>query len=275
MGGHFLKRVGEGLGLGVAKAPLVYYMAIALALSVALVTDARAGDDDLDDLDAGYGSQMDLADPLEPINRVVFSVNDAIDIVVFRPVAIAFRAVVPPPVRLGLANFLSNAYSPITLANDILQGDMDRAETTMIRFFLNSVAGFGGIDDVATRAGWQRHHEDFGQTLAVWGFPSGPYIVAPILGPSTPRHLVGRAVDVLANPWTWILWDYSIVESASPTMASMVSERETAIEVIDNVRESSPDYYTTIKNLYWQNRVSEIANGEIAEDSLPDIPDLR
>ena len=233
---------------------------------------AASGDDGLEDIDdAGSG----LDDPIEPVNRVIFKVNDTVDVIVLRPVALVYRTVIPPPLRKGLANFLANVSTPITLTNDILQGDMKRAETTVVRFFLNSVAGFGGLDDIAGRAGWERHTEDFGQTLAVYGVPSGPYIVAPILGPSTPRHLVGRAVDVLANPWTWILWDASILESASPTLATLVSDREVAIETLDTVRESSPDYYATIKNLYEQSRQSEISNGEVVEDELPEIPDLR
>jgi phospholipid-binding lipoprotein MlaA len=260
--------------------------ALALVMFAAVAADTRADESTsnltqpsatmVEESEYGIsGGQSDISDPLEPFNRAIFAVNDAIDIVVFRPVAITYRTVLPPPVRSGLANFLANASSPITLANDILQGDAKRAETTMVRFFLNTVAGFGGIDDVAGRAGWERHYEDFGQTLAVWGVPSGPYIVAPLLGPSTPRHLVGRAVDVLANPWTWILWNESTIASLSPTIAETVSGREEALDVLDSVRESSPDYYTTLRNLYWQNRVSEINNGEIIEDELADIPDIR
>lgn len=216
-----------------------------------------------------------LRDPFEGVNRVIFTINDTVDQVVLRPVALVYRTVVPRPLRKGLANFLANASTPVTLANDILQGDMKRAETTVVRFFLNSVAGFGGLNDVAAEAGWARHTEDFGQTLAVYGVPSGPYIVAPLLGPSTPRHLVGRAVDVLANPWTWILADTSFIESLSPTMAETLSARDEALETLAATREGSPDYYVTIKSLYHQNRQSEINNGAIVEEDLPDIPDVR
>lgn len=216
-----------------------------------------------------------LDDPLEDVNRVMFAVNDSVDQVVLRPVALVYRTVLPQPVRRGLANFLANVSTPVTLANDILQGDMKRAETTFVRFFLNSVAGFGGLKDIAAEAGWERHTEDFGQTLAVYGVPSGPYIVAPLLGPATPRHLVGRAVDILANPWTWILADVSLIESLSPTMAEVISGRDEGFEALDATREGSPDYYVTIKSLYEQNRQSEINNGEIFEEDLPDIPDVR
>ncbi len=272
MGGQSRKTLAQMLWRSFGLGRLGGILAIAMLVMAISVPASYA--DDVDDYDDG-SSALDLADPLEPVNRVIFTLNDAVDLVVFRPVAITYRAVLPPPVRLGLANFLSNAATPITLANDLLQGNSDRASTTVARFFVNTIAGIGGINDVASQAGWERHTEDFGQTLAVWGFPSGPYIVAPILGPSTPRHLVGRAVDVLANPWTWILWDNSFIEASSPTLATMVSAREDALDVLDSVRESSPDYYTTLKTLYWQSRVSEINNGEIVEDELPDIPDIR
>jgi phospholipid-binding lipoprotein MlaA len=229
-------------------------------------------DDDVPDDDYG---ETGLRDPFEGVNRAIFAVNDTVDQVILRPVALVYRTVLPRPLRKGLSNFLSNASTPVTLANDILQGDMKRAETTVVRFFLNSVAGFGGLNDVASEAGWERHTEDFGQTLAVYGVPSGPYIVAPLLGPATPRHLVGRAVDILANPWTWILADVSLLESLSPTVAETISARDEAIEALDATREGSPDYYVTIKSLYHQNRESEINNGEIIEEDLPDIPDVR
>jgi len=237
-----------------------------------IIQPVAATDDDIPD---DFSDDDGLADPLEGVNRAIFAVNDTVDIAVFRPVALVYRTVIPPPLRKGLANFLANASTPITLANDVLQGDMKRAETTVVRFFLNSVAGFGGLRDIAAEAGWERHTEDFGQTLAVYGVPSGPYIVAPLLGPSTPRHLVGRAVDILANPWTWILWDASTLESLSPTLAETVSGRESAIETLDATREGSPDYYVTLKNLYYQNRLSEINNGALMEEDLPDIPDVR
>lgn len=225
--------------------------------------------------DEALPSDAATDDPFEGVNRVVFAVNDAVDQMVLRPVAIIYRGFIPQPLRKGLGNFLANASSPITFANDVLQGNAKRAETTAVRFFLNSVAGFGGLHDVAAEAGWQRHTEDFGQTMAVYGVPAGPYIVAPLIGPSTPRHLVGRAVDILANPWTWILWDLSTVESLSPTMAETLSGRDDALETLDATREGSPDYYVTIKTLYQQNRKSEINNGAVVEEDLPDIPDLQ
>lgn len=223
----------------------------------------------------GFDDETGLHDPLEGVNRVIFAFNDTLDQVVLRPVALIYRTVLPRPLRKGVANFINHTRTPVTFANDVLQGNMKRAETTMVRFFLNSVAGFGGLYDIAAEAGWEYHSEDFGQTLATYGVPSGPYIMAPILGPSTPRHLVGRAVDILANPWTWILWDASTIESMSPTLGETISARDEALDALDAAREGSPDFYVTIKSLYHQNRQSEINNGAVLTEDLPDIPDLR
>ena len=286
MGASLLTELRNGVSVPVAGGRMLCVAMMAAMFTFAAPLDrAQAGEGNMlmiqpvastdDDIPDDDFEDDGLADPLEGLNRVIFTVNDTVDQVVLRPVALVFRTVVPQPLRKGLGNFLSNASTPITFANDVLQGNMKRAETTMVRFFLNTVAGFGGLHDVAAEAGWERHSEDFGQTMAVYGVPSGPYIVAPLLGPSTPRHLVGRAVDILANPWTWILWDATTLESLSPTLAETVSGRDEAFEALDATREGSPDYYITLKSLYWQNRQSEINNGELMEDDLPDIPDVR
>ena len=247
---------------------------LASALVLFAAAPAASQDDaDYDDAEVVVADGT-LNDPFEPLNRVMFGINHTVDILVLRPVAVGYRVFVPPEARRGVSNFLAHAYSPVTFANAILQGNMERAENTWVRFWINTFAGFGGLDDVAARTGWPRYYEDFGQTLAVWGAPSGPYLVVPIIGPATPRHLVGRAVDALANPWTWILWDNNLWESASPTFADGVSTREENIETLDGIRQSSPDYYTTIRSLYHQRRLTEINNGAIVEEDLPDIPDV-
>ena len=211
-------------------------------------------------------------DPLEPVNRVMFAVNDGLDFLVIRPVAEIYRAVLPSFVRRGIGNFLSNVATPITLANDLLQGEWLRAETTMVRFMLNSTAGLGGLDDIAGRIGHPRHTEDFGQTLAVYGVPSGPYLVLPIIGPSSPRDAVGLVVDLLADPWFWLLADEDTLTRLAPTAVRIIHARSNAIESLDSIRETSPDYYASIRSLYVQNRQSEIRNGR--DDELPDIPDV-
>lgn len=213
-------------------------------------------------------------DPFEPVNRAVFAVNDGLDKVVIRPIATVYKAVLPTFVRRGIGNFLSNAATPITLANDVLQGEWLRAENTIVRFMLNTTAGVGGLTDVAKHVGYERHYEDFGQTLAVYGVPSGPYVVLPIFGPSTPRHVVGRAVDTFANPWTWLLADEETLVQLAPAAFSVVNARAESLDSLDAIRETSPDYYVSIRSLYTQSRESEIRNGEDSDQDFPDIPDV-
>lgn len=219
-------------------------------------------------------SVEEIHDPLEPVNRAIFAVNDGIDLVIIRPIAEIYRTILPGFLRRGVGNFLANVATPVTLANDFLQGDLKRAENTMVRFMLNTTAGFGGLNDIAGEMGYEKHTEDFGQTLATWGLPSGPYIVLPILGPSTPRHAVGRVVDLFANPWFWLLADEDIYTRLAPTAVTVVNARSELIDELDSVRETSPDYYEAIKNIYVQNRLNEIANGEVSDDVMPDIPDV-
>ena len=135
-------------------------------------------------------------DPLEPLNRGMYEVNNAIDAAVLRPAAVAYRAVIPPPLREGVRNALGNLRAPTILMNDLLQGEMDRAGRTASRFLINSTLGLGGLVDVAEwQFGIRGHGEDFGQTLAVWGVPSGGYFVVPIFGPSTLRDAAAMPLD--------------------------------------------------------------------------------
>ena len=238
-------------------------------------TNAEASDSDLDNGpdDDGFGLEggaPPLRDPFEPINRFVFGVNDVFDRAIARPIALGYRFVTPRPVRIGIRNAIDNATSPITLVNDLLQGEFERANDTTVRLFVNTLIGAGGFVDVAGMIGIEKHTEDFGQTLAVAGLPSGPYIVAPIIGPSTPRHLIGRVVDTFTTPTTWILFDNSTIESLSPGIADAVTTRETLIETIDSAREGSPDFYATVKDGYYQNRISEINNGNSLDEDFDD-----
>lgn len=214
----------------------------------------------------------DLADPFEPINRVMFAINDGLDIIILRPAALIYKTVLPAVVRRSIGNFLANVATPITLANDLLQGEMDRAENTLVRFFVNSTVGVGGLLDVAEQVGYPAHFEDFGQTLAVYGAPSGPYLVLPVLGPATPRHIVGRVADTFVNPWTYILWNEDFLIQAIPPGVGFINTRADNLETLDAIRATTSDYYASFKSIYWQNRTSEIANGRVVIDDLPDIP---
>src|SRR5690606_25232813 len=167
--------------------------------------EAQVGSDawaesESDDFDAPDGEN----DPLEVPNRMMFAFNEALDFMIIRPVAVTYRYVVPVGVRNTVRNFLRNLRSPVTLANDLLQGDFDRAEITFTRFFINSTIGMLGLFDIAADSGFQYHEEDFGQTMGTYGAGEGFYLVLPVLGPSSLRDGGGRIVDIFLDPLTYL-----------------------------------------------------------------------
>ncbi|TPG51889.1 VacJ family lipoprotein [Roseomonas nepalensis] len=202
-------------------------------------------------------------DPAEPFNRAMYDVHQAIDTAVLRPVAVAYRAVVPPPVRTGVSNVLSNLRSPVILMNDALQGETERFGITLGRFMINSTLGVGGIFDVASRFGLVPHTEDFGQTFAVAGVEEGPYLFIPILGPSNPRDLVGFAAGIAADPFNWLTFgNRDLLDALSYARAgvTVVSTRESLLDTLDDVQRTSLDPYATLRSAYRQQRAREIAN---------------
>lgn len=213
----------------------------------------------------------DDGDPLEPLNRVLFTIHDGIDVVALRPIAYVYKNTVPEVGRTSVSNFLSHVATPITLVNALLQGDMAAMENTLVRFLLNTIGGYGGLDDIAARMGYEPRYEDFGQTLAIWGVGAGPYVFLPLIGPVTLRHGVGRIVDIAASPWTWLLYHEPFYVAAIPAGVTLLSARAENLEALDNLRETSPDYYASIRNLYFQNRNYEINNGDTL-DELDEIP---
>ena len=133
-------------------------------------------------------------DPYEGFNRKMASFNNGVDIVVIKPAAQVYKAVAPAPVETSISNFFSNLGEPWTAINQLLQGRVKMAGSDTGRFLVNSTLGVAGLFDVAASMGLPRHQEDFGQTLGVWGLPQGPYIVLPMLGPSSGRGLVSQYV---------------------------------------------------------------------------------
>jgi phospholipid-binding lipoprotein MlaA len=201
-------------------------------------------------------------DPIEPFNRTMYAVHQGIDRVILRPVAVAYRDVVPQPVRTGIRNVLGNLRTPVILANDMLQGEPRRAGDTLGRFLINSTLGLGGIFDVAgNQFGVKGHSEDYGQTLAVWGVGEGAYLFIPVLGPSNPRDLTGFGLGIASDPLTWVGQGVA-VDVLTGTRAGMtvVDTRESLIEVIDIVNTESLDSYATLRSAYRQRRNAEIRN---------------
>ena len=235
---------------------------------------------ELDDSFEVPGSLVEeVNDPFEPVNRVIFGFNEAVDLLVLRPVSHVYRTVVPQPLRTGVSNALHNFATPIIFANDILQGNPERAKTTAIRLLVNSTAGFGGLVDAAAAAGLPSHSEDFGQTLAVWGARPGPYIVLPVLGPSNLRDTVGLAADTALHPATWLMWDLDFIERSSPILAYTVSTHEAYLDEAQALRTTSPDFYATVRDIYAQRRAADISNGDFAtggfdEEGFSDGDDL-
>lgn len=182
-------RVGTGWRLALAAALL----AVAGCASTA-GGGAGAGND------VDEGDRAARVDPLESFNRSVYAFNDAVDQAVLKPAAKGYEAVVPRPFRDMVGNFFGNLGDLWTAANQMLQGKPADAFSDLSRFVVNTTFGFGGIADVASEMGLEKHDEDFGQTLGVWGVPSGPYLVLPLLGPSSFRDAPARALDMVADP---------------------------------------------------------------------------
>jgi len=216
--------------------------------------------------DGAYEAEYDN-DPLELPNRFIFAFNEMLDFAVFRPVAVTYRFLVPEPVRDSVRNFLRNLSAPVILANDLLQGELDRAEATATRFAINSTAGLLGLFDVAEGMGYEYHDEDFGQTLAVYGMGEGVYLVLPVLGPSSIRDGVGLVVDSYLDPLTYVAdnndaEDWMLVRRA----VAGIDFRARNIETLDDLKRDSIDFYARIRSLYRQTRANEINNGAPATD---------
>jgi phospholipid-binding lipoprotein MlaA len=213
-------------------------------------------------------------DPFESLNRLFFGFNEVLDHLVLEPTARIYHGVVPPPIRQGISNAVRNLGSPVILANDILQGNRQRASDTIVRFMVNSTIGIGGLVDAAGYMGVQYHQEDFGQTLAVWGAAPGPYMVVPVLGPSNPRDVTGKIVDTAFNPLTWILLDAPIEERLAPSGVELVVGREAILDDYASLRKTSPDLYASVRDIYGQIRQTEISNGDVTGEPIPGITSL-
>lgn len=234
---------------------VVLRISLAIAALFALAACATPPEDPEDRL-----AWMATNDPLEPMNRDFFEFNRVFDAVLLRPVSEFYGAAVPEFARDRVTNFLRNIRSPVILANDLMQGEFERANNTWARFLVNSVFGVAGLFDVSRIP---PHDEDFGQTLAVWGLSEGPYLVLPILGPSSPRALLGRGVDTLIDPVTWLAWtndDFAQVPLGR-TLLGGIDLRSRNIETLKEIEKSSIDFYATIRSLYRQRRNDEIRNG--------------
>jgi phospholipid-binding lipoprotein MlaA len=214
------------------------------------------------------------SDPWEGFNRNMYAVHEGVDQAVIEPVARGYRAITPSPVRQGVRNFLRNLRGPVIFTNDVLQGEFGRAGTTAARFGVNSTVGVAGVLDPATSMGLERHDEDFGQTLGVWGVDSGPYLFIPLMGPSNVRDAFGRIVDVAFDPLTWAEFDEVDEVRIGRTILTGLSAREQVLEAVDDVRRDSLNPYVTIRTSYGLLRESAIRNGPDVQD-LPEFEEIE
>ena len=208
-------------------------------------------------------------DPIEPVNRAIFSFNQGLDAVILKPVASVYKQVLPQTLQDGIRNFLNNLRTPLILANNLLQGDIDGAHQTIARFTTNSIIGFGGFGDPAGDLGVKYRSEDFGQTLGVWGIGEGPYLMLPIFGPSNPRDLIGLVVESVADPIE--IWADNTDRDAIPISRLLlrgIDRRAGNLKTIDELEKSSLDFYATVRSLYRQVRADEIRNGD-TDDTIP------
>lgn len=216
----------------------------------------------------------EVNDPLEPMNRYFFEINYALDETLGKALAGWYYVALPNFAQDGVRNAINNLHSPVVLANDLAQGETDRAGVTAVRFLINSTIGVAGLFDLASRIGLSYHDEDFGQTLAVYGIGEGPYLMLPLLGPSNPRDLAGRVVDMIFDPLTYIAYgtnlQYVSTISTAQSVLDVVDDRARNLKTLDEVRKGSLDYYATIRSLYRQHRESEINNGKPADGGGPD-----
>jgi len=202
------------------------------------------------------------ADPWQPFNRAMFAFNDGVDRVLIRPLAVGYRKVFPQRLRDGVNNFFNNLRAPTTLINDVLQGKPGRAKETIDRFLINSTIGLLGLVDVAGRLGMPDHEEDYGQTLAVWGVPSGPYLVLPFLGPSTIRDAVGKVPEfVIADP----LWEPGDTSVTVTRFAIRAIDIRSRLLDVDRILKMQVDPYLFMRELYYQNRQAQILDGAPAQ----------
>jgi len=199
-------------------------------------------------------------DPFEEINRVTLKVNKTLDNAVATPVASFYKKITPDIVELGIYNSISNIDDISISLNNILQGKFKDGLSDIARFTINSTLGLAGLIDVASRMGLDKHDEDFGQTLAVWGVPHGPYIMLPGLGPSTLRDTVAMIPDSFLSP--------SILIDHEPTIYSLkfLDLIDTRARYLGLESIVIGDEYLFLKDAYYQNREYETRDGEVEDD---------
>ena len=211
----------------------------------------------------------EINDPFEDLNRDIFIFNEKLDEKLLKPAALTYRKVTPQFARTGVTNFFNNLEEIDTTINQVLQGEIKYAFNDAGRFVINSTIGLFGLIDVASKMGLDKHEEDFGQTLGVWGFNSGPYIMIPFLGPSNPRDLLSRPIS------SFLSGTFAMEDNDVKITLVGIDALETRERLLDAETLIIGDKYIFVKDAYIQSREYEINNGSTEDDEfLDDMEDI-
>ncbi len=260
-------RLAEPVALTVAAVPTGAPIGPDVALGI------RAYSDFPDDLDAEYESDLaahESRDPMEDMNRGTFAFNRFLDRWAFDPLTNAYQFIFPPSIRNGVYNFFLNLETPVVFVNQLFQFRGEEATFTLGRFLVNTTAGVAGFVDAADYvAGWARTEADFGQTLAIWGTPSGAYLVVPILGPSTVRDFSGDVVDRLLDPLTYVIGP--VMWWVPLEVSQGLSVRDAHIGELTQLEDSSVDFYAALRSAYLQSREAQIRGASNEEVKITEL----
>jgi phospholipid-binding lipoprotein MlaA len=256
------------------KASATWRVALACALFASSLTAGPSRAEEAAAEDAGEApaaEQRAVYDPWVTMNRGIFSFNDFLDRYFLEPVATGWDFVVPDPVQRGISNFFANAATPRRVANDLLQWKLDKAGNDLARFAINTGFGFAGFFDPATAKGIAPGDEDFGQTLGVWGLSTGPYLVLPFFGPSSPRDATGLVVDTLLSPEFYFAPWYV---STPITGTRVINARSRTLETVRAERASAFDFYAAVRSAYVQYRVNQLRDRAAEPEDHDEDEDL-
>ncbi|MDX8384046.1 MAG: VacJ family lipoprotein [Ghiorsea sp.] len=212
-------------------------------------------------LQAGCATVDNDFDPLEPANRTVESFNTGLDEIALRPVSLGYTAVVPDGVRGSVTNFFENLTMVNTIVNDVLQGKVVVGIKDTTRFVVNSTVGIVGLFDVAKHMGFEKHSEDFGQTLAVWGVGQGAYVVYPVLGPNSMRNTPGTVMDFFLDGATYLSVVLSPEATIAATALKYINQRANVEELVKMRDEMAMDAYVFTREAWRQSREYHVYDG--------------
>ena len=211
----------------------------------------------------------EINDPFEDLNRDIFVFNEKLDEKILKPTALVYRKVTPQFARTGVTNFFNNLEEIDTTINQVLQGEIKYAFNDAGRFVINTTIGLFGLIDIASKMGLEKHEEDFGQTLGVWGISSGPYIMLPFLGPSNPRDLLSRPIS------SFLSGTFAMEDNDVKFTLVGIDALETRERLLDAETLIIGDKYMFVKDAYVQSREYEINNGSTKDDVfLEDMDDI-